>query len=76
MIKIFALNLEKERYMINTKTKRLVVFGDSYTFGYGLPDTMNNSVPSKLGWPNILAKHYNLQLCNKAIGGGLEMIQF
>lgn len=55
--------------MINSDIKRLVVFGDSNTFGYGLSDAINNSVPSKLAWPNIVANHYNLQLCNKAIGG-------
>lgn len=40
---------------------RLVVFGDSFTYGHGLPDCHREpyypgKLPSKLGWPVTLAK--------------------
>lgn len=43
----------------------LVVFGDSFTYGHGLPDChidpfFPGPLPSKMGWPNLLANKLNL----------------
>jgi len=43
------------------KYKRLVVFGDSFTYGHGLPDCHVDPIypgrlPSKVGWPGVLAR--------------------
>lgn len=49
---------------------RLIVFGCSHTFGYGLDDCLNDtSKPSNLGWSNIIAKQLNRQLVNKSYPG-------
>ena len=45
--------------------KRLVVFGDSFTYGHGLADCHEEPYfpgkqPSKLGWPQILANTLNI----------------
>jgi hypothetical protein len=51
--------------------KRLVVFGDSLTYGHGLPDADNLKFekPSSLSWANTVAMNYGLELYNKAIPG-------
>ena len=47
------------------KYKRLITFGDSFTYGHGLPDCFvapyyPGDKPSKLGWVNILANKLNI----------------
>lgn len=49
---------------------RLVAFGCSHTFGYALPDTIQDpSKPSELAWPSILSKDLGLELVNKGLTG-------
>jgi hypothetical protein len=53
---------------------RLVVFGCSLTYGHGLPDcfvppTHPGPVPSKMGWPSLLAKYMNCDYTIKAAPG-------
>lgn len=50
---------------------RLVTFGCSYVYGYGLSDCYKHSSdnPSKLGWPNMLADRIGYECLNKAIPG-------
>jgi len=56
--------------------KRLVAFGCSLTQGIGLPDIFDVRDPatpllgpSKLAWPNKLAKHLNCSVVNKGHAG-------
>ena len=58
---------------------RLVTFGCSNTYGQGLKDchwTDNRSArkikmasPSKLAWPNLLAKKLGIECCNESVPG-------
>jgi len=49
---------------------RLIAFGSSYTYGDGLPDTFpENTTPSKLAWPSILAAELNLECVNMSSRG-------
>lgn len=54
-----------------TKIRRLVVFGDSNTYGHGLKDADNESLlrPSNKTWANIIANHYKILCVNKGIPG-------
>ncbi len=51
--------------------KRLIVFGDSLTFGHGIPDADNEKFEraSNMSWANTVANHYGLEIFNKAIPG-------
>jgi hypothetical protein len=50
---------------------RLVVFGCSHTYGYGLPDIFpkSNLSHSNFAWPSVLSKDLNLSLVNNAFPG-------
>jgi hypothetical protein len=48
---------------------RLITFGCSYTFGTGLPDCIETSIPSNLGWPAILGKLMDRTVVNVSAGG-------
>lgn len=48
---------------------RLVTFGCSHTYGYGLPDLTTGPGPSKLAWPSVLSKSLNLELVNHSYPG-------
>ena len=48
---------------------RLVAFGCSFTFGDSLEDTLDNTRPSKLAWPNLVANKMNLDCDNQAVCG-------
>lgn len=51
--------------------KRLVVFGDSFTYGYGFEDCRTiNQPPSQFVWPSLLGKQLNVPVVNKAAPGG------
>lgn len=55
-----------------TKFKRIVAFGDSNTFGQGLPDIESNfdyNLPSKFAYPNLIGEELNLPIENLAIPG-------
>lgn len=46
--------------------KRLITFGDSWTYGHGLPDCISGEknpgeYPSELGWVNILARKLDIE---------------
>jgi len=56
--------------------KRIVVFGDSNTFGQGLSDNIKKlenhidyNFPSNLAWPALLGKQFNVPVKNLAIPG-------
>lgn len=53
---------------------RLVTFGCSHTYGYGLPDCCNGvygpvTSPSKFSWSNLLGQLLNLEVHNESKGG-------
>jgi hypothetical protein len=51
---------------------RLVVFGDSNSYGTGLPDCAPGNIegnPSKLAWPTLLADMLQLELINLTMAG-------
>lgn len=50
---------------------RLVAFGCSLTYGYGLEDCYldTNHGPSKLSWPNLLATELEIECINKGVTG-------
>jgi hypothetical protein len=53
---------------------RLVVFGCSFVYGHGLPDchqppNLHGPVPSKMGWPSILAEKLGYECINKSVPG-------
>lgn len=62
--------------------KRLVVFGDSNTFGHGLDDCWNphdngpGPRPSRHAWPSVLAKRLGIDCVNRSKPGasGKEMV--
>jgi len=53
--------------------KRLITFGDSFTAGEGLPDTLGQQYTSeersRYAWPALLGKIINRKTVNKAVGG-------
>ena len=54
--------------------ERLIAFGCSITYGHGLPDCFvapDNSgpVPSKVSWPELVAKYMNKECVNVAVPG-------
>ena len=51
------------------KLSRLVTFGCSDTYGYGLPDIADRLGPSKLAWPSVLSKSLSKELVNKSCPG-------
>lgn len=56
------------------KLGRLVVFGDSYTYGHGLPDCVEAVIhpgpfPSKMAWPSLVAEKLNVPCINNSICG-------
>jgi len=59
------------------RVKRLVVFGCSFTYGYGLPDCFESgnpsSTPSKLAWPNFLGKELDLEVVNLSKTGSSNL---
>jgi hypothetical protein len=48
---------------------RLVTFGCSHTYGYGLLDLTDGVGPSKLAWPSVLSKSLSKELVNKSYPG-------
>lgn len=47
---------------------RLVAFGCSYTYGYGLEDCyLNTDSPSKLAWPDLLANELSIEHLNNGV---------
>lgn len=52
---------------------RLVTFGCSHTFGYGMPDNFpiaeETFKPSQYGWPVLLSAKLGYELCNNAFPG-------
>lgn len=51
---------------------RLVAFGCSHTYGYGLPDISHpnqSGTYSQLAWPSLLSKELSRNLVNKAFPG-------
>ncbi len=58
---------------------KLWFFGDSFTYGYGLPDCViynyeldfydSGLIPSKLGWANIVSQTLNLEHINMSLPG-------
>jgi hypothetical protein len=56
-----ASGVKKERG--HMKKRRLITFGDSFTFGHYLPD------PDTQAWPSLLANMLDLELINKADPG-------
>jgi len=53
------------------KVKRLIVFGDSNTYGQNLDyaDNLTFKVPSNKTWANHVATNFGIPLVNKAISG-------
>lgn len=61
----------------------IVFFGDSITFGYGLPDCLvdppewninwENIKPSKFGWASIISKKFNVNHINMSYPGSSNM---
>jgi hypothetical protein len=50
--------------------EKLIAFGCSHTYGYGLEDCwMDTTKPSNLGWVSIISKELNKICVNKAIVG-------
>jgi hypothetical protein len=55
---------------------RLVVFGDSYTFGDGLPDcypVTPETKPSSYVWANLIANNLKYELLNLSKGGSSNL---
>ena len=57
-----ASGVKNESGQLN-KMRRLVTFGDSFTYGHYLPDNLTQS------WPAVLASKLNYELVNKAVPG-------
>ena len=57
-----VFGVKKENGQLN-KMRRLVTFGDSFTYGHYLPDHLTQS------WPAVLASRLNYELVNKAVCG-------
>lgn len=58
--------------MKNTPPSRLIVFGDSMTYGHGLEDADNHgnfTKPSCKTWANTVANYWGIECINKAIPG-------
>ena len=52
---------------------RIVAFGCSHTYGYGLPDCKEQGdVPSKYAFPSLVANAINKEVLNKADGGASQ----
>ena len=52
---------------------RIVAFGCSHTYGYGLPDCQSqDSPPSKYAFPKLVARSLNFSVLNKADGGASQ----
>ncbi len=51
--------------------KRLIVFGDSMTYGEGLPDVdkIGSTDPSQYAWPAILSQSLDIPVINMALPG-------
>ncbi|WP_054971079.1 SGNH/GDSL hydrolase family protein [Alicyclobacillus ferrooxydans] len=52
-----------------TKAPMLVALGDSITFGYNLPDTNHNSVPSQSAYPYLIGKADHMKVSDLGIPG-------
>lgn len=48
---------------------RILCFGDSFTYGYGMPDTDDKGPPSLLAYPQLLAHEFNCSVLNLASPG-------
>lgn len=55
--------------------KKLHAFGDSFTFGHGLPDCMDVGGSSR-AYPNKLANHYGMDLVLHALPGSSPLAQY
>ena len=59
--------VKKESGQLNKTYRRLITFGDSFTYGHWLDK--DNQYPSAQAWPKLLGNMLNVDVINKSIPG-------